>query len=234
MCAKKFEILVKTSNCPTRKKVLLQNWQVKLGWPRCVLRWLLRLVLNLKVWPHSWQKYLASTSWQDMWVARFDWDLNVLEQTLQLWGFSHQWSFRCLVSRFFTAKDWNICWKMNGLKKYLLLYSANQKERTTCFIFSALPIREERMIFKILFSFVSFYYSQRDCHFFKKVGVTVHYSIRLSSSNCHVAVKNLGNQLPSCYLQKFCSLCLIDKILTSLRQGMNFIVRNNVLVSFNL
>jgi hypothetical protein len=45
-----------------------------------------------------------------------------------------------------------------------------------------------------------------------KAGVAVYHSIRLPSRNCHVAMKNVGNQPPSCYLQKLCTPCFIEKI----------------------
>jgi hypothetical protein len=45
-----------------------------------------------------------------------------------------------------------------------------------------------------------------------KAGVAVYHSIRLYSRNCRVAMKNVGDQPPSCYLQKLCTPCFIENI----------------------
>jgi hypothetical protein len=44
-----------------------------------------------------------------------------------------------------------------------------------------------------------------------KAGVAVYILIRLPSRNRRVAMKNVGNQPPSCYSQKLCTPCFIDK-----------------------
>jgi hypothetical protein len=65
-----------------------------------------------------------------------------------------------------------------------------------------------------------------------KAGVAVYHLIRLSSKNCRVAIKNVGNQPPSGYLQKLCTPCFIEKIFDIVITRYEFIASNKVLLSF--
>jgi hypothetical protein len=54
-------------------------------------------------------------------------------------------------------------------------------------------------------------------------GVAVYVSfIHNTSRNRRIAMKNLGNQPPSCYSQKLCTPCFIDKIFDIVMTSVEF------------